>query len=200
MASLVELDETLPRPLPSTEPSETDETEPRPPPSPEPSESDETESDETDEDVSDLSQSPLSWSNSSECHPDGKYPSVCINNSGVVVAMFNGGKNNLWYRVGKWKGKHNGRIVWGESKRYDKGLYPSVTINDDGAIDEVHQSQWRQALFYRVGTVDKDNATITWAEGSSMSTRYGSGGKPSVALNNKGEFGEVHTTRDNSTF
>jgi len=85
-----------------------------------------------------------------------------------------------------------GNIVWGDDHKFDDGFYPSVAINDNGTVVEVHESQWRRALFYRVGTVKEEDMTITWSkEGSSQ---YDSGMAPAVALNNKGEIVEVHIT------
>lgn len=179
------------------EPLEIDETEPHPPPSPQPSERDETEPHPPASDKADLlfPLSCISWSNSTDCDHSGKRPSVSINKEGIIVVVHKRGvRSDLRYKVGRRMGELHGNIVWGYSYKFDNGYFPSVAINDNGTVVEVHQSQWRRALFYRVGVVNVEDMKIDWV--GRKAKHYSSGSKPSVALNNKAkpEVVAVHMT------
>ena len=89
----------------------------------------------------------------------------------------------------------HGKIEWGNSHNFGKGSHPTISINDDGTVVVVHKSQWHRRLFYRVGSVSKEDLMITWSR--EESTYYDSGMRPVVALNNKGQVLEMHMT---STF
>ena len=126
----------------------------------------------------------------------GKYPTVGLNNGGTVVAMHNSLMGNaMWYWVGRLedeKAKLN--ISWADGHHFDYGLYPCVALNDCGVVVEVHRSQWRQELRYRVGAVEGD--LIQWGE----SSEYGKGSDPSIALDNEDRVVAVHVSSEGTLY
>jgi hypothetical protein len=75
---------------------------------------------------------------------------------------------------------------WGPSSQYDTGGPNAVALDGLGNAVEVHVDSGR--LYYRVGTVDATNRTITWGEGH----QYDTGGPNAVALDDHGNVVEVH--------
>jgi hypothetical protein len=75
---------------------------------------------------------------------------------------------------------------WGTSSQYDTGGPNAVALDGLGNAVEVHVHSGR--LYYRVGTVDATNRTITWGKGFP----YDSGSSNAVALDINGNAVEVH--------
>ena len=120
------------------------------------------------------------------CH--GKWPSVALNNGGVVIEVHNKFPSSwsyLGYRVGRLQ---NREITWGKFRLYDQGVYARVAITDDNTVVEVHESQCFRTCFYRVGTVNEEELSIDWG----TSTIIGSGRTPSVALKPDGTVLSVY--------
>jgi hypothetical protein len=142
----------------------------------------------------------IDWHESHD-YDDGVQPSVAITNDGLVVEVHKSqSRDRLFYRVGRVKGD---KIDWGKyenkkSTEYDDGVQPSVAITNDGLVVEVHKSQARDRLFYRVGRVNGD--TIDWGkyEGN-KSDDYDDGVQPSVAITNDGLVVEVHKSQTYDT-
>ncbi|MCP6760762.1 MAG: hypothetical protein NHB32_18910 [Fischerella sp. CENA71] len=131
----------------------------------------------------------------------GVSPSVALNNGNVVVEVHKSqSRDRLFYRVGKVEGD---KIDWGKYENnksidYDDGVQPSVAITNDGLVVEVHKSQSRDRLFYRVGKVEGD--TINWGKyENNKSIDYDDGIQPSVAITNDGLVVEVHKSQNHDT-
>jgi hypothetical protein len=91
----------------------------------------------------------LKWSPGAVKYDNGLYPSVAVNNDGLVLEMHRSDNyQHLWYRVGQID-FDNWTIAWGSSYRLDPGLFPSVAINDRFAL-QVHPSS-KEALWYSGG-------------------------------------------------
>lgn len=118
-------------------------------------------------------------------YSEGLFPSVAINNNGVVVEAHNGIAPGpvptplLYYKVGIVD--VNGKTIeFGHSKHYTDGYFPSITINDDGVVVEAHNEIALKKLFYKVGVVNPDTKRIHL--GSAQ--HYTDGLFPSVAITN----------------
>ena len=83
----------------------------------------------------------------------GRYPSVTLNNSNIVVAVCNSEVGStLKSRVGVVSEVDGGlSVVWGEDEGYGSGFFPRVSMNNDGIIVEVHQSLMRSVISHRKG-------------------------------------------------
>ncbi|OUL33739.1 DNA/RNA non-specific endonuclease [Nostoc sp. 106C] len=83
---------------------------------------------------------------------------------------------------------------FGKADRYDTGVSPSVALNNGNVVVEVHKSQSRDRLFYRVGKVESDK--IDWGKyENNKSIDYDDGVQPSVAITNDGLVVEVHKSQ-----
>ena len=93
----------------------------------------------------------------------GRYPSVTLNNSNIVVAVHNSEVGStLKSRVGVVSGVDGGLTIdWGEDEGYGSGFFPRVSMNNDGIVVEVHQSLMREVR-YRIGRVNEATKTIDW--------------------------------------
>ncbi|HEY4209626.1 MAG TPA: C1 family peptidase [Puia sp.] len=76
-------------------------------------------------------------------------------------------------------------VTWQGSDDYDKGEVPSVAMNSSYVV-EVHKSQDREDVWYRVGTA---------GAGFNGSTQYDSGASPFVAINDNNIAVEVHKSQ-----
>jgi hypothetical protein len=139
----------------------------------------------------------------------GNNPSVAIKDDGYIVEVHSDLPPSLlgvelYYRVGKidphaapdaqtidWLSGTNGI-------HYDGGKMPSIAMTPKGVIVEVHETNrgFSDALYYRVGNVDKSNGgkTINWAS----SIEYTRGYTPHIGIDGD-EFGnvvEVHHAGD----
>ncbi|MEH1842371.1 MAG: NUDIX hydrolase [Nostoc sp.] len=139
----------------------------------------------------------IDWKNNNKSaeYDSGVYPSVAMNNNGLVVEVHKSqGNDTLWYRVGRVKGN---TIDWENNDKSikienDNGVRPSVSITDDGVVVMVHEKD--NTLWYRVGRV-KNDGTI-WVKGDqSKSVKYDNGVQPSVAVTNDGLVVEVHKSQ-----
>jgi hypothetical protein len=124
----------------------------------------------------------------------GVQSSIALNERDLVVEVHKSERlsNKLWYRVGKLQPDLN--VIWlsgSKAIHYDYGESPAVAINDDGFVVEVHSSQYRDSLFYRVGRIGPDYK-IEWF-GGSKSTEYGVGLLPKIALRSDNILVVAHT-------
>lgn len=121
----------------------------------------------------------------------GSFPSVGINDSGQVVSTHqeNNGGLSLYYNTGIINGK---RIDWnldGAGTFYTTGQETTVDLNNDGLLVEVHKANVSESMWSLVGRLEGDG--IAWTQGS---TQFGTGRKPSVALNNHNAIAQFHET------
>jgi hypothetical protein len=116
----------------------------------------------------------------------GCYPSIALNDSGTAVEVNHKMATNLmFYRVGESK---NEFIEWKSSNHpepprkyyYGSGAYPRVSLNNDNTVIEVHNGQYLNRCYYRIGDVDTTTKGISW--GPSMF--FNTGLHPDVTLNN----------------
>ena len=93
----------------------------------------------------------------------GRYPSVTLNNSNIVVAVHNSEVGStLKSCVGVVSDVDGGLTIdWGEDEGYGAGFFPRVSMNNDGIVVEVHQSLMREVR-YHIGRVNEATKTIDW--------------------------------------
>lgn len=136
----------------------------------------------------------IDWGESWQYDGEGTWPSVAINDHGLVVGVHTTDQANLWYRVGTYNSSSSPAIDWRKSIWYGGGEHPSVAINNNGLVVEVHQSE-ALGVSYRVGRVADDGIRINWGD----EIKYDNGIKPSVAINNDGLVVEVHQSESGDT-
>ncbi len=76
--------------------------------------------------------------------------------------------------------------------QFDEGKQSRIAVTKSGLVIEVHKSQYRDKLWYRLGTMIE--TTIKWAQ---KSVNYDSGVHPTIAMNNMGSIVEVHESEWN---
>lgn len=124
---------------------------------------------------------------------NGEQPSISINADGWIVLVHKGkgDDNQLYYRVGQISETEPYTITWSsKSSVYDSsGFTPSVSIFQKDIV-EVHKGAHDNTMYYRRGTLNTSNFTVSWdASSHSYDT---SGIAPSVALTAGGRVLEVH--------
>ena len=124
----------------------------------------------------------------------GRYPSVTLNNSNIVVAVCNSEVGStLKSRVGEVSEVDGSlSIDWGEDEGYGSGFFPRVSMNNDGVVVEVHQSPMREVR-YRIGRVNEATKTINWWQ---ESLKIKKGYAPAVALTDNGHVVVVYENKD----
>jgi hypothetical protein len=78
-------------------------------------------------------------------------------------------------------------VYFGAPETYDSGVVPRIAAANDRLV-EVHESEWRRALFYHVGT--RTGGLVRFGPSRPM----GNGMYPAVAVNAGGTVVEVHVT------
>jgi len=117
----------------------------------------------------------------------------------AVIVLQSKSNANLNYLTGYIGG--DGRFQLNYSATYDKGVQPSVSMNTSGQVVEVHKSQSRDALFYRVGRVEKIEQNVLGVRSIKTIVRWGpsyeydGGVQPSVAITENGTVVEVHKSQ-----
>ena len=144
--------------------------------------------------VADNNTKRIDWGESWQYDGWGTWPSVAINDHGLVVGVHTTDGDHLWYRVGTYNSSSSPAIDWREGIEYGGGEHPSVAINNDGVVVEVHQSK-DYGVSCRVGRVADDGIHINWGNES----QYDSGIKPSVAITDDGLVVEVHQSESGNT-
>ena len=128
----------------------------------------------------------------------GRYPSVTLNNSNIVVTVHNSDiGSTLRSRVGVVS-EVDGRfsINWGKDRRYGAGFFPRVSMNNNGIVVEVHQSLMREVR-YRIGRVNEATKTIDWwQENQTIEKGYA----PAVALTDNGHVVVVYENNKLTTY
>ena len=131
----------------------------------------------------------ISWGASTQ-YDNGGSNSIAMDNNGRCIEV-HVGSERLFYRVGTVNFV-NKAISWGPSTQYDNGESNSISMDNNGHCVEVHvvpvSGRPYGDFFYRVGTVDFVNKTISWG----ASTQYDNGGPNSIAMDNNGRCIEVH--------
>lgn len=129
----------------------------------------------------------LAWMPNSRID-SGVTPKIALNDQNVVVEVhqWSDSRKEIVYRVGRID-PVNLITTWGAPQRYDNGVWPHISINSRGVVLEVHQSEGKDALYYRIG--DLEGNFIRWRSGAK---EYTSGTHPSVALADDGFVVEVH--------
>ena len=116
----------------------------------------------------------------------GKSPCIAVNGHGQVVMTFER-DGAFHYKVGTVD-KSN-KIAWRDANLYGKFVSSlSVAINNKGFVFTVFEDKYSR-LNYCVGKVCESTYIIEWGE---TTTEYDRGTTPSVAINDQGEFVEVH--------
>jgi len=139
----------------------------------------------------DMRKKKIDWGSSHE-YDSGLSPSVVwLPNTDLVVGVHKSERRDvLYYRIGKVC-KSDKKIDWSSSKDYDTGIAPKVSAAcfRGGEINliEVHQSETRNKMYYRIGKVLKEEGVddsvksfvVEWGD----SVKYDSGVVPAVAMN-----------------
>lgn len=119
-------------------------------------------------------------------------PSVALNKSGTVVAVYQTGNKGIVYRRGKLTGSN---LTWAPSAApvaATAGRHPSVSINNKGDVVVVFETD--AGLQYKTGSFDPGktgvNEPITFAR--SMTQYQANGQHPGVAVTDAGEVFTVH--------
>ncbi|MBH8577429.1 NUDIX hydrolase [Nostocaceae cyanobacterium CENA369] len=136
----------------------------------------------------------IAWRNENSIRYDsGEFPSVAINNKGIVVEVHQsqGDSLTLWYNIGHVEGD---RIVWrndGKSIEYESAYTPSVAITDDGLVVAAHHLEYPNynVVQYRLGQIK--GHTIDWFDGNRSHT-HAIGANTSIAITNDRLIIEVH--------
>jgi hypothetical protein len=139
--------------------------------------------------VGDLHEATIIWKQSIR-YGTGMTPHVAVNNHNVVVEVHKNEATGrtLYYTVGRLTGD---QVDWGQPRRtfeYATGIRPSVALNDEGVVVEVHEAQYYDDLWYKLGRVQGNE--VIWDGG----TKIGRGVSPGVAMNNAGVVVEVHAS------
>jgi hypothetical protein len=137
--------------------------------------------------VGDLNEATIIWKQSI-LYGTGMTPHVAANNHRVVVEVHKNEATGrtLYYTVGRLT---DDRVDWGQPRRtfeYATGISPSVALDDTGVVVEVHEAQYYDDLWYRLGKVQGN--TVEWKGGM----KIGRGVSPGVAMNNASVVVEVH--------
>lgn len=84
--------------------------------------------------------------------PYGKFPSVSVNDNGVVVEVHQPfiASTTVYYQVGRL---NKDEVDLSEPKLLDTGRYPKIAINNDNRVVEVHEGRFLRRIFYRIGKV-----------------------------------------------
>ena len=116
----------------------------------------------------------------------GKSPSIAVNGHGQVVMMFE--RDGAFHSKVGTVDKSN-KIAWKDAHLYSKSASNlSVATNNKGLVFTVlNFEDYNSGLYYCVGKV-WESTFIEWG----TITKYSSGNFPSVAINDQGEFVEVH--------
>lgn len=95
----------------------------------------------------------LRLSGSARRRPHGKFPSVAVNDNGVVVEVHQPyiTSSNIYAQVG---GINGDEIDYSEERRVDSGRFPKVAINNDNRVIEVHEGKYRRKIHYNIGTIN----------------------------------------------
>lgn len=128
----------------------------------------------------------VKWEESHKCPVTGSTPSIALNNSGKVIAVYEE-NNKLFYMLGEVNSK---KINWlTTATYYQRGNNPSISLTDDGRIVEVHESEGLTGLWQLSGKINADN-TIKW----SQATNFDTGSNPKVSVASDGNLAlQVHS-------
>ena len=104
----------------------------------------------------------LSLSQSNRRQHFGKFPSVSINDDGIIVEVYQPFivSYKILYKVGQLNGEE---MKMNEKTRcLDYGCYPKVAINNENRVVEVHEGRVLRQIYYHIGTIDVNNETVNW--------------------------------------
>jgi hypothetical protein len=92
----------------------------------------------------------------------GKFPSVSINDDGIIVEVYQPFivSSEIHYKVGRLSGEE--MKMSEETRRLDYGRYPKVAINNRNRVIEVHEGTVYRKICYNVGEIDNVRNKITW--------------------------------------
>jgi hypothetical protein len=138
----------------------------------------------------------ISWGPSHK-YDDGKQPAVGLTDNGVAIETHNSGAGTyIWSHVGTVDAGSK-TISWGASGQFDYGFPGSVAAcsmagSHPDFVIESHADDDDNNIFYRMGTYNSSNKTISWQD----STRIDAGSGPCVALRNDGMVIVVYENGD----
>jgi hypothetical protein len=129
------------------------------------------------------------------------WPSVALTNDNYVIIVFSEGQyrreGRLYYQVGKLDptGPVDQSIGWlTKWQYYDTGFHPNISVNNNGVIAEVHEADSSTKVFYRLGHMKNPSSgeyNIVWDSGT-RGIEYDRGDDPHAAINDNGDFVEMH--------
>ena len=119
---------------------------------------------------------------SSTTSTSNKKSCLAINKEGRIIQTYKTIFSSH-YRIGKLS-KDGDEVDWiGRDTLYSSGKYSKIQLDDKGTVVETFQLNYPRRCFYSIGRLNIDCEEIEWI---SNPFAFASGGKPSVALNNKG--------------
>ena len=121
----------------------------------------------------------LRLSGAIERHPRGKFPSLSVNNNGVVVEVHQPStlSGTIYCQVGHIK---QDEVVFREEREAGIGKYPKVAVYDNYVV-KVHEGEILRKIYFDFGRLD-DDFCIAWKTPISDSPRICNGRLPAVAV------------------
>jgi hypothetical protein len=129
------------------------------------------------------------------------FPTVALTNDNYVIIEYSDGidkvGSELHYRVGRISpsGSVDQDIEWLTADTiYDTGYDSSLSVNGKGVIVEVHESDGKTGIFYRIGHLEDPSAgkySIVWDSGD-LGIQYDNGVIPHISINNQNQVVEMH--------
>jgi hypothetical protein len=129
------------------------------------------------------------------------FPSVALTNDNYVIVEYSDAidkvGSELRYRVGRISpsGSVDQDIEWLTADTiYDTGYDSSLSVNAKGVIVEVHESDGKTGIFYRIGHLEDPSAgkySIVWDSGD-LGIQYDNGVIPHISINNQNQVVEMH--------
>ena len=117
---------------------------------------------------------------------NAKRPCITINKEGWIIQTYKHSSFSSrlsYYRTGKLSNDGD-KLDWAERVfPYSSGNHSKIQLNDKGIVVEVFQLSCPKRCLYSLGRLDVGNNEIKRV---AAPFAFASGGKPSVALNNKG--------------
>eukprot|EP01121_Diplochlamys_sp_Union-15-3_P000756 TRINITY_DN10629_c0_g1_i1.p1 TRINITY_DN10629_c0_g1~~TRINITY_DN10629_c0_g1_i1.p1 ORF type:complete len:307 (+),score=43.90 TRINITY_DN10629_c0_g1_i1:44-964(+) len=132
---------------------------------------------------------------SSYCYDKGVKPSVALDDFGNIIAVHKSdNRPALFYRCGKISAVDK-RVQWNPHvsfSNYDQGVQPYIALSDSGYVVEVHKSENRDVIWYKVGKLKE--GSVEWQE--SVKLCYGS--FPSISIDTLGYVLEAHQSPEDA--
>ncbi len=143
----------------------------------------------------------VEWGSSTNIGAVGSYVATSLLDNNYCIELHVGTStvtSSHYYSVGEMDTTAKS-ISWGDVTKYDTGGQIAVATDNNNHIIEVHRGREggsnENNHFYMVGSIDTDSKSISWGS----SSKFGSGGFISLALDNNGNCVELHRGEPDSS-